>query len=53
MGKKEKCGHCVNYDMWCGICLNPQSERFKNEEDYIFDKDACEHYEFDKDNWNN
>lgn len=36
------CGHCVSYDMWCGICLNPCSKSFEYNLEYIFNNAACE-----------
>ena len=38
---KEICGHCVSYDMWCGVCLNPESEAFVSGKEYIYEDEAC------------
>ena len=46
--EKEICCHCISYDMWCGICLNPESESFKNEEDLIGENPSCEHFKLEE-----
>ena len=39
--EKDICGHCISYDMWCGICLNPESESFQNERELIGEDEPC------------
>lgn len=46
---RNKCFYCTSYDMWCGICLNPDSQSFKDSREAIADDEACEHYEFNTD----
>lgn len=38
---KHKCYQCVSYDLWCGICLNPESESFKNDLELIGEDEPC------------
>lgn len=38
---KNRCGHCVSYDLWCGVCLNPESESFKADKELISEDAAC------------
>lgn len=51
--KRKICGHCVFYDMWEGTCVNVHSD-ISFVHSYvtnIFDRTACDLYEFDSDNW--
>jgi len=45
---EEICGHCVSYDLWCGICLNPQSKLFDTEAEEIFDYPCCKLFEIEE-----
>lgn len=38
--QKERCGHCVSWDLFCGVCLNPDAKRFY-EDEIPFDTPAC------------